>query len=121
MGTYNAVYNVMLINDGVLDEEIRKEYGADFVEGDKIASTMIQELTHLKDPWEYKSNGKEITKENHNAYIAKLNKRAKKLLDSAGITADNVGEISEYAKVSYDHKEYDEVYTEYCVKQKFGR
>ena len=54
-----------------------------------------------------KSSG-EITKENHREYIAETCKRAKASLDRAGITFDNVDEISDYAGARYLAGRYDE-------------
>lgn len=118
---YNAVTNQLYVNAAVFEKATREQLAADFVGGNKIATTFYHEVLHWHDAWEHIKKGNAITAANHAAYMTMLNKRAKKLLDSAGITADNVSKISMYAKKSYVDEEYDEAYTEYRVNQKFRR
>ena len=44
-----------------------------------------------------------------------LCEKCKKNIDNAGITKDNVGEISEYAKIMYNRGRYDEVEAEFVT------
>jgi hypothetical protein len=48
-------------------------------------------------------------------------KKHKIILDNFDITKDNVGEISDYALMSYIAKRYDEVYVEYRTKKLLRR
>ena len=56
-----------------------------------------------------------ITRENRSEYLQKLCEKCKKNIDNAGITKDNVGEISEYAKIMYNRGRYDEVEAEFVT------
>lgn len=100
--SYNAVKNELVINEPLLGDVNRLE-------------TLVHELIHWQDAQGYKG---EITAKNYVAgYLEPLRKKCKKALDRAGITADTVSSISEYARETYKHKLYDEVYTEYRVKE----
>ncbi len=115
---YNAVTNQLYINAAVFEKATREKLAEDFVGGNKIATTFYHEVLHWHDAWMYIQKGNTITAETYADYMVMLNERAKELLDSVGITADNVGEISRYAKVRYDDGIFDEAYTEYRVKQR---
>lgn len=100
--SYNAVKNELVINEPLMGDGNRLE-------------TLVHELIHWQDAQEHKG---EITAENFRAgYLEPLRKKCKKALDRAGITADNVSSISEYAKESYKEDKFDEAYTEYRVKK----
>ena len=118
---YNAVTNQLYVNAAVFEKATREKLAADFVGGNKIATTFYHEVLHWHDAWMYIQKGNTITAETYADYMVMLNERAKELLDSVGITADNVGEISRYAKVRYDDGIFDEAYTEYRVKQRFRK
>ena len=118
---YNPVTNQLYINAAIFEKATREQLSSDFVGGSKIATTLYHEMLHWQDAQEHLASGGYITQENVGDYLAMLHERAKQRLDSAGITADNVGEISAYAKVRYDDGLYDEAYTEYRVKQKFRK
>ncbi len=70
----------------------------------------VHETLHLKDCLEYKNvfgaiaSNDEVVE--YNAHKAKL------ILDKKGVTIDNVGDISFYAKSAYLSDRYDEVYVE---------
>ena len=100
--SYNAVKNELVINEPLMGDGNRLE-------------TLVHELIHWQDAQGHKG---EITAENFRAgYLEPLRKKCKKALDRAGITADNVSSISEYAKESYKEGKFDEAYTEYRVKK----
>ena len=76
-------------------------------------STPFHEMYHCKQAQEYEKKHGKITSENYHNYIDDLRVECKKKLDTLGITDENVGEISKYAKRMYSHGIFDEVETEY--------
>lgn len=76
-------------------------------------STPFHEMYHCKQAQEYEKKHDKITSENHRDYLNDLRAECKKKLDTLGITDENVGEISDYAKDMYFAGKYDEVETEY--------
>ena len=54
-------------------------------------------------------------------YLKWLRNRCQKQLDTIGISEYNVGEISNYAEMSYRKGHYDEVFTEYRTRQLLER
>ncbi len=72
-------------------------------------------MWYARQAYDYRSTGREITEENKGEYLRALCSRAKKNLDSLGITSDNVGEISDYATVMYNRGRYDETEAEYMA------
>jgi hypothetical protein len=100
--SYNAVKNELVVNEPLLTEK-------------DCLETLVHELIHWQDAQGRKG---EITAENFRAsYLEPLRKKCKKALDRAGITADNVNSISEYARKTYKEGKFDEAYTEYRVKK----
>ena len=55
-------------------------------------------MYHCKQAQEYEKKHGKITSENYHNYIDDLRVECKKKLDTLGITDENVGEISNYAK-----------------------
>ena len=76
-------------------------------------STPFHEMYHCKQAQEYEKKHGKITSGNYGNYIDDLRIECKKKLDTLGITAENVGEISKYAEKMYSHGIFDEVETEY--------
>ena len=86
-------------------------------------STLVHELFHWKDAQEYQKYHDKITSENYQTYIAYLNKKRKKIIDKLENKGYNVHDISNYAEdclSSQYYQDYDEVYTEYRVKELLG-
>ena len=59
-----------------------------------------------------------MTRENRGEYLDALCKKCKERIDKLGITRDNVGEISNYAKFQFDQKRFDEVEAEYMTARR---
>lgn len=118
---YNAVTNQLYVNAAIFEKATRVQLSSDFVGGSKIATALYHEALHWHDAQEHLVSGGHITQENVGDYLTMLHERAKQRLDSTGITADNVGEISAYAYKTYAEARYDEAYTEYRVQQKFRK
>lgn len=98
-GRYSAEDNTLYIKP-TIESELQDEI-------------IKHELIHWTDAQEYILEGNTIT--DNTEYINIMCERCKPILDKLGINADNVGEISTYAKNSYAIGRYDEAYTEYRV------
>ncbi|SFI19856.1 hypothetical protein SAMN04487830_12950 [Pseudobutyrivibrio sp. OR37] len=71
----------------------------------------LHELFHWEDSQQYINAGNIINSDED--VIDYMCEKSKRILDKKGITADNVGEISIYARHMYNAKRFDEVYVEY--------
>nr|DAJ71495.1 MAG TPA: minor capsid protein 2 [Caudoviricetes sp.] len=76
------------------------------------------EMWHMKQAENFREAGWNITRENRGEYLKELCKNAKNNIDNYGVTYDNVGEISEYAKKQFMRGRYDEVEAEYMSIKK---
>lgn len=118
VASYNAVTNIISVDEifGKTLKEISliQQSGAC---PDNELSTLVHELFHWTDAQEYQKHFGKITAENYSEYINHLNKNRKKIIDKLGINEYNVSETSEYALKSYILKDFDEVYTEYRVRE----
>ena len=85
-----------------------------------VGITEFHEMWHAKQADNFKGKGWIFTDDNRNEYIQQLRKDCKPKVDNLGITDDNVGEISEYAKVSYGKEAWDEVEAEYHAVNRKG-
>lgn len=110
-GLYDACTNRTYYNELITDKEIQRMAG-----GENI--TERHETWHVKQAANYKEKHGDITEENKEAYLSETCKKAKVYLDTKGITEENVGEISEYAKMMYERKRYDEVEADYKALRK---
>ena len=100
-GAYDACTNTIYYHQGIAKKEVQDSVG-----GPGIIER--HETWHLSQAENFRKSSGEITKENHREYIAETCKRAKASLDRAGITFDNVDEISDYAGARYLAGRYDE-------------
>lgn len=66
----------------------------------------------------FREKGWTITSENYRDYIDQLVRQCKNKIDKLGITAYNVGEISQYAQAQYWIGRFDEVEAEIMVKRR---
>lgn len=105
-GKYDPVEDTVYYISRVRDSEIMEMAGgADSIE--------YHEMWHMKQADDFRAKGWKITTENRGEYIRELCAKCKKNLDKLGITEDNVGEISKYAKQKFREGRYDEVEAEY--------
>lgn len=124
IASYNAVTNTMAI-DEIFGKSISEiiNIQKDGSCPDNELSTLVHELFHWKDAQEYQKYHDKITSENYQTYIAYLNKKRKKIIDKLENKGYNVHDISNYAEdclSSQYYQDYDEVYTEYRVKELLG-
>ena len=82
-------------------------------------STLLHELIHWQDAKRYREGGKSLkTEADVNTYLQELRKNHLKELEKRNIKSYNdVKKISKYALKKFNAHEYDEVYTEYRVKE----
>ena len=71
----------------------------------------LHELFHWEDTQQYINAGNIINSDED--VINYMCEKSKRILDKKGVTADNVGRISMYARHMYNAKRFDEVYVEY--------
>lgn len=114
---------IVLINDSELgnsggryDAESNTIFYKIYYDNATQKHSVLHELYHWEDAENYKSLGNDITS-NINLIEYECAK-AKSKLDNIGISADNVANISDYAKVMYEKGRFDEVYTEYRTVNK---
>ena len=124
IASYNAVTNTISI-DEIFGKSISEiiNIQKDGSCPDNELSTLVHELFHWKDAQEYQKYHDKITSENYQTYIAYLNKKRKKIIDKLENKGYNVHDISNYAEdclSSQYYQDYDEVYTEYRVKELLG-
>ena len=114
--TYNAVQNILYINEKIIDIEKMKDTG--FACPDNKYSTILHECIHWSDAENYRQNHGQITKENYGTeYLPNLRARCKKSLDKLIKKGYNISSISEYAKDRFKDGQFDETYTEYRTKE----
>ena len=75
-------------------------------------------MWHMQQAEDFKARGWKITTENRGEYIKALCQKCKKNIERFGITYDDVGNISEYAKQQYERERYDEVEAEYYTMKR---
>ncbi len=107
-GLYDARSNTVYYAASLKREGLLAETGGE-------GATEYHEMWHVRQAYDYRRTGKEITEENKREYLQALCSRAKKNLDGLGITSDNVGGISDYATVMYNRGRYDETEAEYMA------
>ena len=113
--TYNAVQNVLYINEKIIDIENMEE-DTGFACPDSKYSTLLHECIHWSDAENYRQNHGQITNENYGTeYLPKLRKQCKKSLDRLIKKGYNISSISDYAMKEFEKGHFDETYTEYRV------
>ena len=115
--TYNAVQNILYINEKIMDiENIEEDTG--FACPDSKYSTLLHECIHWSDAENYRQNHGQITNENYGTeYLPKLRKRCKKSLDKLIKKGYNISSISDYAMKEFEKGHFDETYTEYRTNE----
>jgi hypothetical protein len=108
LGLYDPCTNTVYYNQTLSNQEIQELAGG-------RSAVECHEMWHMKQAEDFQKQEWTITRENRSEYLQKLCKKCKKNIDNAGITKDNVGEISEYAKIMYNRGRYDEVEAEFVT------
>ncbi len=107
-GSYDACTNTIYYHQGLAKKEVQDSAGG-------VGAVERHETWHLKQAENFRSKGVEITQENYGEYIKKTCAKAKATLDRLGITDENVGEISKYARKQFFRHRFDEVEAEYIA------
>lgn len=118
IASYNPVRNVLFLDENIGIKKNLLELQKDAACSDNPLSTYVHEFMHWRDAETYRSVYGDIT--DNKEYIQWIRHRCKKKIDNLIDKGYNINNISTYAKKGYVKKEYDETYTEYCVKQLLG-
>lgn len=115
---FNALHNALYIDEALLTVEETPEFRAQMACADNRLSTALHECLHWLDADDYRKAHGNITAENYAAeYLPYLRVKCKKKLDKLQDNGYNIYDISGYATRSFVTGQYDEVYTEYRVKE----
>ena len=115
---FNALHNALYIDEALLTVEETPEFRAQMACADNRLSAALHECLHWLDADDYRKAHGNITAENYAAeYLPYLRVKCKKKLDKLQDNGYNIYDISGYATRSFVTGQYDEVYTEYRVKE----
>lgn len=112
-GLYDYVTNTVYYSSDIANREGMASYGG-------IGATEFHEMWHAKQADNFKGKGWTFTDSNRKEYIQQLRKDCKPRIDKLGITADNVGELSEYAELAFKMEAWDEIEAEYYAIHRKG-
>ncbi len=115
VASYQPIENILNINSVLFNTDNLKELQKDFACPDSEISTILHELIHWRDAYEYKRKFGEIT--DFSKYIEYLNKKFATKLEKLQKKGYNIYDISPYAKKQYSIGRFDETYTEYRTKE----
>lgn len=110
-GKYDAIQNTVFYIPQITDSKIVEAQG----------DIEFHEMWHMKQAENFRNRYGGIAKEGYGDYLQSACRDAKKVIDKAGITKYNVGEISEYAEKMYRLGRYDEVEAEYMTAHRRKR
>lgn len=111
VGIYDPCENIVYYADSVGKKAVQNASGG-------FGAIEAHEMWHMKQAEDFRQSGWVITRENRAEYLDALCKKCKGRIDKLGITRDNVGEISSYAKFQFDQKRFDEVEAEYMTARR---
>ncbi len=115
---FNALHNALYLDESLLAVEETPEFRTQMACADNRLSTALHECLHWLDADDYRKTHGNITAENYSAkYLPYLRAKCKKKLDKLQDSGYNIYDISGYATRSFVTGQYDEVYTEYRVKE----
>ena len=114
VASYQPIENILNINSVLFNTDSLEELQKDFACPDSEISTILHELIHWRDAYEYKRKFGEIT--DFGKYIEYLNKKFVPKLEKLHKKGYNIF-VSPYAKKQYGIGRFDETYTEYRTKK----
>ena len=118
MASYNAIKNKLYI-DKVIGNKVKLlELQKDAASPKNILSTYVHEYIHWMDAQSYRIGHGEII--DSKEYLYWIRHKSKRKIDKLINKGYNINEISNYASDNFEEGKYDEVYTEYRVKQLLG-
>ncbi len=111
LGIYDPCENIVYYAESIGKKAVQEASGG-------AGAIEAHEMWHMKQAEDFRQSGWTITRENRGEYLDALCKKCKEHIDKLGITRDNVGEISDYAKFQLDQKRFDEVEAEYMTARR---
>lgn len=111
LGIYDPCENVVYYAESIGKKAVQEASGG-------TGAIEAHEMWHMKQAEDFRQTGWTITRENRGEYLDALCKKCRGRIDKLGITRDNVGEISNYAKFQFDQKRFDEVEAEYMMARR---
>lgn len=111
LGIYDPCENIVYYAESIGKKAVQEASGG-------AGAIEAHEMWHMKQAEDFRQSGWTITLENRGEYLDALCKKCKEHIDKLGITRDNVGEISDYAKFQLDQKRFDEVEAEYMTARR---
>ena len=111
VGVYDPCENIVYYAESIGKKAVQEASGG-------AGAVEAHEMWHMKQAEDFLQSGWTITRENRGEYLDALCKKCKERIDKLGITRDNVGEISNYAKFQFDQKRFDEVEAEYMTARR---
>lgn len=118
LASYNPVKNVLYVDRAVGSKLKLLNLQKDSACPKNELSTYVHEYIHWRDAQSYRAGYGAIT--DSSEYLNWIRHKSKKKIDNLIKKGYNVNEISKYASDNNDEGKYDEVYTEYRVKQLLG-
>ena len=115
---FNALHNALYLDEALLTIEGAPEFRSQMACSENRLSTALHECMHWLDADDYRRSHGNITADNYvTKYLPYLREKCRKRLDKLQDNGYNISSISEYATRMYMNDCYDEVYTEYRVKE----
>lgn len=118
LASYNPIRNILYLDRNVGNKIKLLELQRDSACPQNELSTYVHEYIHWRDAQSYRTGYGAIT--NNSEYLNWIRHKSKKKIDNLIKRGYNVNEISRYATSEYNKGKYDEMYTEYRVKQLLG-
>lgn len=115
LAAYNAYTNVLYVNELFTNRKSILTAQEVYAASEDVISTYVHELIHWQDAMRYKRKYGNIDEK----YMSWIIKDSKRKLEKTGQNSYTINRISEYASQMFKDGRFDEVYTEYRVKQLF--
>lgn len=118
LASYNAKDNVLYINKLMGNKLKIKELQKGYAASNNPLSTYYHEILHWSDAQKYVEKYGKI--DHQSEYVKWIINKSKKDVEKLIKSNYNIYDISDYAKDSLNRFRYDEVFTEYRVKERLG-
>ena len=114
---YNPADNTLRLNFAITTKQGVLDLPKTVASANNHNNVFVHEMIHWRDAQRYIEQHGSID----NGYTETIRAESKKQLENVGINDYNVHKISDYAVANYSKGYYDEVWTEYRVKQLLER